>query len=76
MSCAKPDMRKPVSAKSDSEQVRKGVAFTIYFSVQQTAELNAISRERRVSKSVILRFALERLLEQLKSGQLKLPFGM
>lgn len=48
----------------------------MYFTVEQAQELNVISRERRVSKSVIVRFALERLLDQLKSGQLKLPFGM
>jgi len=63
-------------AKSVSGSLRKGVPFTMYFTVEQAQELNVISRERRVSKSVILRFALERLLEQLKSGQLKLPFGM
>lgn len=48
----------------------------MYFSDEQAQELAVISRERRVSKSVIVRFALERLLEQLKSGQLRLPFGM
>lgn len=62
--------------KLDPESVRKGVPFTMYFSVEQAEALAAISSERRVSKSTILRFALERLLEQLKSGQLKLPFGM
>ena len=62
--------------KADSGALRKGVPFTMYFTDEQAQELAVISRERRVSKSVIVRFALERLLEQLKSGQLKLPFGM
>ena len=69
-------MSEIVPEKLDSESVRRGVPFTIYFSVQQAQELAALSRERRVSKSTILRFALERLFEQIKSGQLKLPFGM
>jgi hypothetical protein len=62
--------------KLDSESVRRGVPFTIYFSAEQARALAALSRERRVSKSTVLRFALERLFEQLKSGQLKFPFGM
>jgi transposase len=67
---------KTMPTKSGPGSQRKGVAFTMYFSVEQAQELSTISRERKVSKSVILRFALERLLEQIKSGQLKLPFGM
>jgi len=48
----------------------------MYFSPEQAEALATISRERRVSKSVIVRFALERLIEQLENGQLKSPFGM
>lgn len=62
--------------KLDTESARRGVPFTIYFSVEQAQSLATLSRERRVSKSTILRFALERLFEQLKSGELKLPLGM
>ena len=62
--------------KLDTESVRRGVPFTIYFSVEQAQALAALSRDRRVSKSTILRFALERLFEQLKNGELKLPFGI
>jgi hypothetical protein len=58
------------------EAGRKGVPFTMYFSVEQAEQLAAISRDRRVSKSTVVRFAVERLIEQLKSGQLKLPFGV
>jgi len=58
------------------EAVRKGVPFTMYFSAEQAQALAAISRDRRVSKSTVVRFAVERLLEQLESGQLELPFGV
>jgi hypothetical protein len=56
--------------------MRKGVPFTMYFSPEQADALAAISRDRRVSKSTVVRFAVERLLEQLKNGQLELPFGV
>lgn len=69
-------MSETLPEKLDAESVRRGVPFTIYFSVEQAQSLAALSRERRVSKSTILRFALERLFEQLKNGELKLPFGM
>jgi hypothetical protein len=59
-----------------NEAVRRGVPFTMYFSPEQAEALAAICRDRRVSKSTVVRFALERLLEQIKSGQLELPFGM
>ena len=62
--------------KSVQEAVRKGVPFTMYFSSEQAEALAAISRSRRVSKSTVIRFAVERLLEQLKDGQLNLPFGV
>jgi hypothetical protein len=58
------------------EAVRKGVPFTMYFSAEQAQALAVISRDRRVSKSTVVRFAVERLLEQLESGQLQLPFGV
>jgi len=69
-------MSEIVPEKLDPESVRRGVPFTIYFSVEQAQALAALSSERRVSKSTILRFALERLFEQIKSGQLKFPFGV
>jgi hypothetical protein len=62
--------------KSVHEAVRKGVPFTMYFSSEQAEALAAISRDRRVSKSTVVRYAVERLLEQLKNGQMNLPFGV
>jgi predicted DNA-binding protein len=56
--------------------VRKGVPFTVYFSAEQAQALANISRDRRVSKATVVRFAVERLLEQIESGQLELPLGV
>jgi hypothetical protein len=55
---------------------RTGVPFTIYFSTDQAQALSALSLDRRVSKSTIVRYALERLLEDIHNGQLNLPFGV
>jgi hypothetical protein len=62
--------------KSVQEAVRKGVPFTMYFSSEQAEALAAISRARRVSKSTVIRFAVERLIEQINNGQLDLPLGV
>jgi hypothetical protein len=59
-----------------NETARKGVPFTMYFSPEQAEALTSISRDRRVSKSTIVRFAVEMLLQQLKNGQFDLPFGV
>jgi len=55
---------------------RSGVSFTMYFSTEQAQALADLSRDRRVTKSTLVRYAVERLLEQLASGQLVLPFGV
>lgn len=55
---------------------RKGTPFTMYFSDQQTEELNRISRQRRVPKAELLRVAVDLLVNQLNDGQLQLPLGV
>ena len=55
---------------------RNGTPFTIYFSDQQTENLNRISRERRVSKAELVRIGVELLLAHLSGGQLELPLGI
>jgi hypothetical protein len=41
-----------------------------------TAALNAISSQRRVDKSEIVRAAIQRLLDNIANGQLDLPLGI
>jgi hypothetical protein len=69
-------MPEPSSVKLVNGVLRKGVPFTVYFSAEQAKALAAISRDRRVSKSTLVRFAVERLLEEIESGQLELPLGV
>jgi hypothetical protein len=58
------------------ESVRRGVPFTMYFSPEQAEALATACRNRRVSKATLVRYAVERLLEQIESGQLELPLGV
>jgi predicted DNA-binding protein len=65
----------PGPALHENGANRTGVPFTMYFSAEQAQALTTVSRHRRVSKSTLVRYAVERLLEQLESGHLDLPFG-
>jgi hypothetical protein len=56
--------------------VRKGTPLTVYFSDEQTTQLNNISRQRRVPKAELLRIAVDLLVNQLNDGQLQLPLGV
>jgi hypothetical protein len=70
-------MDKPKKARDRFRPPRRnGTPFTIYFSDQQTENLNRISRERRVSKAELVRIGVELLLAQLSGGQLELPLGI
>lgn len=55
---------------------RSGVPVTVYFDNGLNDRLNAVSKQRHVGKSSIIRLAVERLLIQLESGQLELPLGI
>ena len=62
--------------QKDKTVIRTGTPFTVYFSEEQTRKLNHLSRERRVTKAELLRFAVDRLVEELNGGQLELPLGV
>jgi hypothetical protein len=68
-----PKARKKANPKT---ALRNGVPLTVYFSEDQTARLNQVSRQRRVPKAELLRVAVDLLLEQLASRQLQLPLGI
>jgi|GEM_PF-1971243 hypothetical protein len=55
---------------------RKGKPLTVYFDKALAHRLHFVSQERRVAKANLVRFAVERLLNQLTTGQLELPFGL
>jgi hypothetical protein len=55
---------------------RKGKPLTVYFNEALAHRLHFVSQERRVPKATLVRFAVERLLNQLSTGQLELPLGL
>lgn len=55
---------------------RKGKPLTVYFDKALAHRLHFVSLERRVPKATVVRFAVERLLNQLSTGQLELPLGL
>ena len=61
-------------AKKDVQ--RKGKPFTLYLAPEQARQLEAMSRKRSIAKAVIVRFAVDRLLTEIGSGQLELPLGI
>jgi hypothetical protein len=67
-----------VVAKADNKKRsgRTGKPLVIYFPPQQANELRSISQKRRVAMASIVRFAVDRLLVDLRSGQFELPLGL
>jgi hypothetical protein len=55
---------------------RRGRPFTLYLSPQLAQELEWLSHTRRVAKAEVVRVALDRLLLDLRNGQLTLPLGV
>ncbi len=55
---------------------RRGRPFTLYLPAEQALQLEMISRQRSVAKAALVRFAVDKLLAQLNSGQLELPLGI
>src|SRR5262244_3092906 len=54
---------------------RSGIPCTVYLSDEITAALKAISSQRRVDQSDLVKAAIQRLLDDIANGQLDLPPG-
>jgi len=68
--------KRAIDPPSPKPKKRRGVPFTVYFNERLSQALSAAAEERRIGKSAIVRIAVERLLQQLESGQLDLPLGL
>ncbi len=55
---------------------RTGKPLMIYFSPEQADRLTLLAEERRVAKATIVRYAVDKLLDDLNNGQLELPLGL
>jgi hypothetical protein len=69
-------MQRRVTGQKSHKGKRTGKPLTIYFAPTLAAKLVSVSERRRVSKSAVVRYAVERLLDQLSNGQLELPLGL
>jgi hypothetical protein len=55
---------------------RTGKPLNIYLPQVQAGRLHALAKERHIAMSNIVRFALDRLFQDLDGGQLDLPLGL
>jgi hypothetical protein len=55
---------------------RRGKPLTVYLNDDLSLALATTCEKRKVHKSDIVRVAVERLLNELESGQLELPLGI
>lgn len=67
--------RKRPFVKPESSK-RSGRPLTVYLNDDLSNALTMTCERRRVHKSDIVRVAVERLLNDLESGQLELPLGI
>jgi predicted DNA-binding protein len=68
--------RKPEQITALTAAKRTGKPLTVYLADDLSSALAAASKKRMVHKSVIVRVAVERLLNDLEAGQLELPLGI
>ena len=55
---------------------RNGVPLVIYLDERQAAKLEELARERRLTKTAIIKFAMDKLFLDIQGGQLDLPLGL
>lgn len=55
---------------------RSGVPFILYLDEQQAAKLDGLAHERRLTKTAIIKFAIDKLFLDIQGGQLDLPLGL
>jgi hypothetical protein len=69
-------MRKSGQQQRVKKPGRTGKALNIYLPQSQAGRLHALAKERHIPMSNIVRFALDRLFQDLDGGQLDLPLGL
>ena len=59
-----------------SKGARRGVPLLVYLKEEQATRLDELSRQRRVTKTALVQFAMDRLFVDMRNGQLDLPLGL
>jgi hypothetical protein len=62
--------------KSNISQSRRGKPLIVYFTDEQAQALRSIAEDRHISKTAVIRFAVDQVLKKFQSGQLELPLGV
>lgn len=55
---------------------RSGKPHTIYFTPEQALALEALAAQRRITKTELVKFAVDQMLDRIINGQLQLPLGV
>jgi hypothetical protein len=58
------------------QAARSGKPLNVYLPPKQASKLQELARARHVPMSHIVRFALDRLFDEMDGGQLDLPLGI
>jgi hypothetical protein len=61
---------------AEKRSPRKRTQFNLNLSQSELSRLKKLSDDRRIPMVNIVRFALDRLFQQLDGGQLELPLGL
>jgi hypothetical protein len=70
-------MGRPVKAgRRFAKNNRTGVPLMVYLTEHQAARLDDLSKVRRITKTALVQFAVERLFLDMSNGQLDLPLGL
>ena len=67
---------KTKGAKPKRKTRRSGIPLMVYFQPEQATRLKDLSEKRRIPRANIVRFAVERLLDDINGGQMDLPLGL
>jgi hypothetical protein len=65
-----------VAHSRKTKGIRSGVPLTVYFKEGQAKKLQDLSSERRVTKTALVQFAVDKLFAEMANGQLELPLGI
>jgi hypothetical protein len=64
------------SRKKVSKGGRSGIPLMVYLKEGQARKLRQLSNDRRVTKTALVQFAVDRLFADMANGQLELPLGL
>jgi hypothetical protein len=68
--------RSAKSVRKLTKSNRTGVPLMLYLTEHQAARLDELSKFRRITKTALVQFAVDKLFLEMSNGQLDLPLGL